>query len=107
MGLFFSVGNASGIIASNVYPASTAPHYTRGHSIALAFSALAIVCSAILMTAYSRENRRRDELYGPIDPSLNPLHASKEQLKKWGLENMTRDEILDLGDRHPGYRYTI
>ena len=107
MGVFFSVGNSGGIIASNVYPNNTAPHYKEGHSIALAFSLLACACSAVLMIAHGRENKRRDQAYGTIDPALNPLHASPEQLKRWGLENYSRDQILDLGDRHPGYRYML
>lgn len=107
MGVFFTCGNSAGMIASNVYPASTAPRYFQGHGIAIGFSMLAIVCAAILMFAHSRENARRDRLYGTVEPGLNPLHATPEQIKRWGLEGMSHMEILDLGDRHPAYRYLV
>lgn len=78
------------------------------------------------MIDHGRENRRRDQLYGPAAPGLNPLHASPEQLSKWGLEGKSQEEILSLGSvscvtflcrtpdfadcsqkLHPGYRYML
>ena len=75
--------------------------------MAVAFSALAIACAATLMYSNSRENKLRDELYGPVEPGLNPLYADDAQLKRWQLVGKTRAEVLDLGDKHPGYRYLI
>jgi len=107
MGVFFSAGNSAGLISSNVYPANTAPRYFQGHGIALGTAFLAICCAALLMWDHGRENARRDALYGPIVPGQNPLHAPPEQIKRWGLDNMTREQVLDLGDKHPGYRYLL
>lgn len=105
MGVFFSAGNSAGIISSWVYPARTAPRYFQGHGIAIGTAFLAIVCAAILMWHNNRENKRRDALYGPVDLGTNVLHATPQQIERWGLTNKTKEEVLDLGDRHPGYRY--
>jgi len=111
MGVFFSFGNSAGIISSNVYPKSTAPHYVEGHAIALAFSVLAIALAVGLIYYNKTENARRDRVYGIPDPNgkdCNPTYAEEpERMKKWGLEGMTKMEILELGDRHPAFRYMI
>ena len=59
------------------------------------------------MIDHNRENKRRDRVYGPVERGTNPLHASPEQLKKWGYENMSHDEIVALGSRHNGYRFML
>lgn len=91
-----------------MYPTTEAPRFYKGHSVAIGFAFMAIVCAVILMTSNSRENARRDRLYGPVardGRDNNPLRQDNAELmKKWGLEGMSRDEILDLGDHHPGYR---
>lgn len=111
MGIFFSLGNSAGIISSNVYPAGDAPRYIRGHSIALGFSVLSIILSLFMAIYNKRENDRRDRVYGVPDPDgsdCNPLYADDpERLKKWGLEGMTKLEVLELGDSHPAFRYII
>jgi hypothetical protein len=111
MGLLFSTGNAAGIISSNVYPSNTAPRFFEGHGIAVGFSGLAIICAIVIMIANSRENARRDRLYGEVAPDgsdASPLKTlTPEKRKAWGLEGLSELEVIELGDRHPGYRYII
>jgi len=111
MGIFFTLGNSAGIISSWVYPSTQAPRFFTGHGVAIGFAFMAIICAAILMFANARENARRDRLYGPLAADgndNNPLRQNNPELiKRWGLEGMSRDEILDLGDNHPGYRYIL
>ncbi|KAF9502925.1 hypothetical protein BS47DRAFT_1356583 [Hydnum rufescens UP504] len=111
MGFFFSVGNSAGLISSNVYPSSAAPRYFRGHGIVLAFSFLAIVCVSILMVSNSRENARRDRVYGVAAPDGSDAHPHKvlipDQKATWGLEGLSELQIIELGDRHPGFRYVL
>ncbi|KAF9512561.1 hypothetical protein BS47DRAFT_1345338 [Hydnum rufescens UP504] len=111
MGFFFSVGNCAGIISSNVYPNSTAPRFIRGHSIAIAFSFMTIICISILMASNWRENVRRDKVYGAVAPDGSDAHPRKvltpEQKATWGLEGLSELEIIELGDRHPGFRYIL
>ncbi|KAF9505402.1 hypothetical protein BS47DRAFT_539462 [Hydnum rufescens UP504] len=111
MGFFFSVGNSAGLISSNVYPSGAAPRYFRGHGIALAFSFLAIVCVSILMVSNLRENARRDRVYGVAAPDGSDAHPHKvlipDQKATWGLEGLSELQIIELGDRHPGFRYVL
>ncbi|KIJ55530.1 hypothetical protein M422DRAFT_24098 [Sphaerobolus stellatus SS14] len=111
MGIFFSFGNSAGIISSNVYPQGDAPRYFRGHAIALAFSALAIILAGCMTWYNKTENDRRDREYGVPDADgkdCNPAYADEpERKKKWGLQNMTKLEIIELGDRHPAFRYML
>ncbi|KAF8572720.1 putative MFS nicotinic acid transporter Tna1 [Ramaria rubella] len=111
MGIFFSIGNSAGIISSNVYPAGDAPRYIRGHAIALGFSCLAIVLCAFMIYYNMRENARRDRRYGVPNPDgsdCSPMNADDPvRLKKWGLEGKSKQEIIELGDLHPAFRYVI
>jgi hypothetical protein len=106
MGLLFSTGNSAGIISSNVYPSHTAPRFFEGHSVAIGFAFMAVVCAVIITTATRIENARRDSLYGPVaadgsDASPNKV-LTPDQCRSWGLEGLSETEIIELGDKHPG-----
>ncbi|GJJ10312.1 hypothetical protein Clacol_004538 [Clathrus columnatus] len=107
--VFFSIGNLAGIPASNVYPASDAPRYIRGHSIALSFSVLCVIVAGGLSIYNYKENARRDRVYGRPNADgsdCNILYIQDEvKLKVYGLEGKTREEIIELGDRHPAFRF--
>jgi hypothetical protein len=67
---------------------------------------MALILSTILTFNLKRENARRDALYGPAlsyqDDKL--VEANEEQMRVWGLEGKTKEEIAALGDNHPGFR---
>ncbi|KAF8529986.1 putative MFS nicotinic acid transporter Tna1 [Gautieria morchelliformis] len=111
MGVSFSMATAAGIISANVYPIGDAPRYIRGHAIALGFSCLSIVLCALMIFYNTRENARRDRVYGVPNPDgsdCSPLYADDPvRLKKWGLEGKSKEEIIALGDQHPAFRYMI
>ncbi|KAL7421740.1 hypothetical protein Q5752_003511 [Cryptotrichosporon argae] len=108
MGIVFSAGNTGGITSSQAYRTTDSPRYIPGHATALAFSCLCLICSALLWFLLARENRRREAKYGP-PPGPDETHEydSPEYLAKWGLEGMTRDEIVALGDDHPAFRFIL
>ena len=73
-------------------------------------------CLAIIVTVFiglynMRENARRDRAYGVpnVDGSdCNPSNVDSLELReKWGLGGMSKQEILELGDQHPAFRYDI
>jgi hypothetical protein len=53
-------------------------------------------------------NRDREMKYGPA-PGPEELHDvdDPDYRKRWGLEDMDREEILNLGDRHPAFRFIL
>lgn len=131
MGLFFTFGNSGGIIASTVYIAADAPHYIHGHGVMAGMCAASILCvdfipfernheltrprvrstASLLTWNVQRENKRRDALYGTASSHLPAAGEvgfdqakNDAQMQTWGLVGMSNNEILALGDRHPGFR---
>lgn len=106
MGLLFSCGNSAGIISSNVYPANTAPRFFEGHGVAVGFGFMSIVCAVIIIIANSRENARRERIYGSVAADGSDATVAQSMIPelraKWGLEGLSETEIIELGDRHPG-----
>jgi len=108
MGFFFTCGNGSGLISSNIYPTPESPRFIKGHSINLAFAALTIVVTLVIMAVNIRENRRRDAIsYAHLDGrDVDPLKLDNEEEKaRWGYQGYTRQQLLELGDKHLGFRY--
>lgn len=110
MGFFFTIGNSSGLISSNIYPAKEGPRFIKGHAINLGFASLTFILTSIIMFVNWRDNKARDKIsYAhPDGSSVDPAKLdSDEEKKRWGYEGMTRDQILALGDQHKGFRYII
>ena len=107
MGLVFSVGNSAGIVASEVYRAKDKPRFLLGHGCAVGFSLLNFTMATILTIYNRRENARRDAKYGVPSPDDPQDVDSPEYRQRCGLESLTREEIVELGDQHPAHRYLI
>ena len=94
MAVLISVGNLGGVCGSNIYFAAEAPNYPTGFGVGLGTSILSIVAAYILRIAYRQENRRRDEVVA---------QEGTEAIK----EKYTEQELLDMGDKSPFFRYTL
>jgi hypothetical protein len=88
---------------------------------------MACVCAIILYFGLKRENTRREAQYGPTEISDRDFSTMRsenegkvtrgkissweedlkdpEYLERWGLSGMTKEEIIDLGDDHPEFRF--
>lgn len=108
MGLVFTCGNSGGIWASLAYRDKDKPRYKPGHGTALAFACLNLITSVILYFGQRKMNQQREAQYGP-PPTRGEMHDidDPEYRRKWGLENMSDDEIKNLGDRHPAFRFIL
>lgn len=108
MGLVFSAGNSGGIVSSQAYRNKDAPRFQPGHATAMAFCLLNGSMALLLYIMNKRENRRRDEKYGPAPlPDEVQEYDDPAYQQKWGLEGMTRAEVVELGDDHPAFRYWL
>lgn len=69
---------------------------------------MCFICSVILHFLLKRENARRDALYGP-PPAAPPMGEkySDEDLQRLGLYGKTEEEIVDMGDYVPTFRYQL
>jgi hypothetical protein len=108
MGLVFTCGNSGGIWSSLAYKKSFNNRFYGGHGASAAFTFMTLVTSIILYFGQRSINRQREEKYGP-EPGPQESHDpdDPEYRRRWGLEDMTREEILNLGDRHPGFRFIL
>ncbi|PGH09889.1 hypothetical protein AJ80_07599 [Polytolypa hystricis UAMH7299] len=60
--LFISIANASGLVSSQIYPASDGPRYIKGNAISLAGEALAIASVWLIFLILRRRNIKKDQL---------------------------------------------
>ncbi|KJZ76799.1 hypothetical protein HIM_03676 [Hirsutella minnesotensis 3608] len=88
-GLQLTLGNASGILSAFIYPKSDAPRYVRGHAVTLSMVALGVAIYGAMWMWYRRENTRRGT------GQLSEKH-----------KGLNEDELEELGDDSPRYRYT-
>jgi hypothetical protein len=94
MALLISCGNMGGIMGSNIYLAREVPKYQTGFGVSLAMCLLAIAATFVLRWGYARENAKRDKLLA---------ENTEEEIRS----RYTDQEMLDLGDRSPFFRYTL
>ncbi|KAL7938605.1 major facilitator superfamily domain-containing protein [Trichoderma chlorosporum] len=89
-GMQLTFGNISGIMSAFIYPALDKPRFIRGHAVSLSMVGFGTCIYAFLWIWLSRANKRRD------DGELSEEH-----------QQMAIDELVELGDDSPHYRYTI
>jgi hypothetical protein len=94
MALLISVGNMGGIMGSNIYLDREKPKYKTGFGVSLAMCCAAIAMTMYLRIAYGRENRKRDALLAE--------HGEEAIRARYSDE-----EMLELGDKSPFFRYTL
>lgn len=82
------LGNCAGFIASNVYITSEAPTYRTGYGVGLGLICLSFIASTCLLVYMFMENKKRDQ--GGRDYRLQ----------------LPPDELNNLGDDHPSFRFS-
>ncbi|KAI0340965.1 MFS general substrate transporter [Trametopsis cervina] len=92
MALHIGIGNFAGAIASNIYRSQDAPRYILGHALELMFVGIGLIALPAVVLLYTRINARRDAL--EADMAAKGVKLSDE-------------EIRELGDRAPDFRYTL
>lgn len=88
IGMQIGITNYGGVIGSNIFLAKESPRYPLGYGFSLAILAAACILAVILHTLLKRENKRRDRM------------SEAEVRAKY-----TEDELADMGDASPLFRY--
>lgn len=83
------------IAGSNVYIAREAPVYHLGFGASLAFTSVGIIMACVLRVAYGMENKRRERWVAELGGEEGVKSSYSEQ------------ELLDMGDRSPFFRYAL
>lgn len=94
MALFISVGNMGGIMGSNIYLEREKPKYRTGFGVSLAMCCTSVIMTFVIRWAYQRENQKRDALL-------------RDQGEEAIRAKYSEQELLELGDKSPFFRYTL
>ncbi|PUU76104.1 major facilitator superfamily domain-containing protein [Tuber borchii] len=89
-GFQLTVGNASGIMAPFIYVSKDSPRYIKGHAVSLSMVGAAAIIYTFLWYWFSKLNSSRER--------------GEENEKIVGL---SEEDIAELGDESPRFRYTI
>lgn len=89
-GMQLTCGNASGVMAPFLYKNHEAPRYVRGNAVTLSLVGFAGLLYAFMWFWYHNINKRR----------ANGLEDEK-------IAEMTEEEIQEMGDRNPRFRYSV
>ncbi|EAW07665.1 allantoate permease family MFS transporter [Aspergillus clavatus NRRL 1] len=81
-------GNCGGLVASNIFFKEEAPRYRTGYGVSLGMTWVCGIACASFLAYLARENRARN--------------AGK---RDWRL-GLPREEVENLGDDHPSFRFT-
>lgn len=87
MALQIGMGNLGGAMASNFYRSVDSPKYLLGHGLEIGFVCLGLGAVIALRISYGRINAKRE--------------------KSGAAEGLTDEELSDLGDKSPSFRYTL
>lgn len=87
MAFQIGIGNLGGAMASNFYRAQDAPKYILGHALEIGFVVAGLVACVSLRVIYGMANARRE--------------------KSDEAERLTNEQLADLGDKSPTFRYTL
>jgi MFS family permease len=84
--IFMAIGQCGSILGSHLFPQTEGPRYRKGFGVSSGLLFLAALFSVILSISYSRDNARRDKLYGKPKPN-------------------TKVNTQELADQTPEFRY--
>ena len=90
LALNISVGNLGGIMGSYMFFESDAPSYNIGFGLSLAFALAGLVSALAAEAAFMVGNRRKAGM-------------SPEEVR----EKYTQDQLLQMGDKSPLFKYTL
>ncbi|EKM76237.1 hypothetical protein AGABI1DRAFT_122806 [Agaricus bisporus var. burnettii JB137-S8] len=116
IGLMGAFASSGGVLSTWTYPRSAAPKYQTTNTMNLTFALSVTVIAIINALFLSRRNREKQD---PVKRQqiLAPYHKSNAVgLKADNLECEFEEELsveankrawLELGDRHPDFKYTL
>lgn len=92
MGIAYMIclGNTGGIVGSYIFMEDESPRYPTGFGASLGFAAAGVGGCIVLELAYKTTNTRREAM------------TEQEIRSKY-----TEEELIELGDRSPLFRYTL
>ncbi|KAK2785261.1 hypothetical protein FQN53_007837 [Emmonsiellopsis sp. PD_33] len=88
--LQISIGGLGGAVGSNIFLSKEAPHYWTGYGVSLGGNILGLFAAVFLRWKLNKANKEREAM------SLDEIH-----------EKYTDEELREMGDRSPLFRYHL
>lgn len=88
MAVHIGIGNFGGAFASNIYRSKDKPRFVLGHAIELGFISAGMIALIILVTGYYFINKKR-----------------AQGIKEGKYVHLTIEELSEMGDKNPYFRY--
>ena len=88
MAMQIGFGNLGGIVASNIYITTQAPRYKTGYGVSLALLLMCGLMCTVFFFGLRAENKKRER-------GARDYRYTDE-----------RDELENMGDDHPEFRFT-
>lgn len=92
MGFLIGFGNCGAFVSGNVFITNQSPKYPVGFGVGLAFGVVSLITISAYFFGLRRENLRRDRIQ-----STSGQTYTREEL----------EQMQDLGDSHPDFRYQL
>jgi hypothetical protein len=89
LAIFGMIGQCGPILGAHLFPEEEGPYYTKGMAVCAGLLFAAAVLSQILSLSLRLQNRSRDQKHGKADVYSMP------------------EDVSDIGDAHPMYRYVL
>ncbi|KXJ94864.1 major facilitator superfamily domain-containing protein [Microdochium bolleyi] len=89
-GIQVTIGNLAGIVSANIFLQNESPTYRTGYGTALGMTWIGILAATALVVGLLLENKARSR--GERDHRL---------------EDRTEEELQNMGDWHPSFRFTL
>jgi len=90
LALQLAIGNCAGVLAPFIYLTNEAPRYVKGHAVTLALLGVSASLFTVLYVWYAKTNRARDN-----------------GLQDFIVAGLSEDEIAEMGEESPRYRFTL
>jgi hypothetical protein len=91
LGFVIGWGNLNGVVSSNIYRTKDRPRFTLGHAVVLGYLSVFLLGGSIVTRILLvRENKKRE----------------KGERDHW-VEGKSEEEIKEMGDRRPDFRYML
>jgi hypothetical protein len=89
LAIFGMIGQCGPILGAKIFPSSDGPMYTKGMAICAGLLFFATLTTLVLSMSLRWQNRSRDKKHGKSNMDFVP------------------EDVTDLGDAHPKYRFVV
>ena len=105
-GLVDTLGALGGAVGSNIFLSEQRPHYWLGYGFSIGTLVVAIASTLVLRMTSLNINKRRDQI--PVEEVKQKYTEGMSPMRiRLQYSFFCVEQLLDMGDRSPLYRYVL